>query len=65
MWFALHVINGLLLIGIGTAATIFWQNGIITIGEVAMVLPLSLQLCNMAAWLMEIANGVFENTGTV
>ncbi len=65
MWFALHIINGLLLLGIGITAIQFWQNGIITIGQVAMILPLSLQLCNMAAWLMEIANGVFENTGTV
>lgn len=65
MWFALHVINGMLLIGIGVTAIHFWQQGQITIGDVAMVLPLSLQLCNMAAWLMEIANGVFENTGTV
>lgn len=65
MWFALHVINGALLLGVGAVAIILWQHSIITIGEVAMVLPLTVQLRNMAAWVMEIANGVFENTGTV
>ena len=65
MWFLLHVINGMLLIGVGALAIVLWQNGHITIGEVAMVLPLIVQLSNMAAWVMEIANGVFENIGTV
>ena len=65
MWFFLYVINGLLLISVGILAIFLWQNSIITIGEVAMVLPLIVQLSNMAAWLMEIANGVFENIGTV
>lgn len=65
MWFILHVINGALLLGVGAVAILLWQSGTITIGEVAMVLPLTVQLRNMAAWVMEIANGVFENTGTV
>ncbi len=65
MWMALFIINGALLIGVGTLTIYLWQNAIITIGEVAMVLPLTLQLKNMATWMMEIANGVFENTGTV
>jgi len=65
MWFALHIINGALLLGVGVACILLWQSATITIGEVAMVLPLTVQLRNMAAWVMEIANGVFENTGTV
>lgn len=65
MWVSLHVINGVLLVGVGGTAIYLWQQSIITIGEVAMVLPLVLQLKNMATWMMEIANGVFENTGTV
>lgn len=65
MWFALHVINGGLMLGVGSLAILLWQQGVITIGEVAMALPLTVQLRNMAAWVMEIANGVFENAGTV
>lgn len=65
MWFALHVINGGLMLGVGGLCILLWQQGMITIGEVAMALPLTVQLRNMAAWVMEIANGVFENAGTV
>ncbi len=65
MWFFLHVINGALMLGVGTLVIVLWQKSMITIGEAAMVLPLIVQLRNMAAWVMEIANGVFENMGTV
>jgi len=65
MWMSLFIINGALLVGVGILTIFLWQNSVITIGEVAMVLPLTLQLKNMATWMMEIANGVFENTGTV
>ena len=65
MWLALHILNGSLMLSVGVLTIILWQNAMITIGEVAMVLPLTLQLRNMAAWVMEIANGVFENAGTV
>lgn len=65
MWMSLYIINGALLVGVGALTVYLWQNSIITIGEVAMVLPLTIQLKNMATWMMEIANGVFENVGTV
>lgn len=65
MWFSLYGINGALMLGIGATSILLWQHGLITIGEVAMVLPLAVQLTQMAAWMMEIANGVFENSGTV
>lgn len=65
MWFTLHLLNGALLLSVGSLAIVLWQQSILTIGEVAMALPLTVQLRNMAAWVMEIANGVFENTGTV
>ncbi len=65
MWMSLFMINGALLIGVGSLTIYLWQNSVITIGEVAMVLPLTIQLKNMATWMMEIANGVFENVGTV
>ena len=65
MWLSLFTINGALLIGVGSLTIYLWQNSVITIGEVAMVLPLTIQLKNMATWMMEIANGVFENVGTV
>jgi len=65
MWFFLHVINGALMLGVGALVIFLWQKSMITIGEAAMVLPLIVQLRNMAAWVMEIANGVFENMGTV
>ena len=60
MWMSLYIINGALLVGVGALTVYLWQNSIITIGEVAMVLPLTIQLKNMATWMMEIANGVFE-----
>ena len=65
MWMSLFMINGALLIGVGSLTIYLWQNSVITIGEVSMVLPLTIQLKNMATWMMEIANGVFENVGTV
>lgn len=65
MWFSLHIINGILMLGVGSLAIILWQYSIITVGEVAMALPLTVQLRNMAAWVTDIANSIFENIGTV
>ena len=42
-----------------------WQVGALTLGEVAMILPLMLRLMQMSWWVSEMLIGLFENFGQV
>ena len=42
-----------------------WSVGRITVGSVAMVLPLTWQITNMAGWVARSVTSIFENIGTV
>ena len=42
-----------------------WQKGDLSLGEVAMVLPLMLRLMQMSWWVSEMMVGLFENFGQV
>jgi len=59
------------LLSIGFIAAVFylcvahWQAGSLTLGEVAMVLPMMLRLMQMSWWVSEMMVGLFENFGQV
>lgn len=42
-----------------------WQAGDLTLGEVAMILPMMLRLMQMSWWMSEMMVGLFENFGQV
>jgi ATP-binding cassette, subfamily B, multidrug efflux pump len=63
--FSLAGLNALLLVATAALAVRLWIQGEITIGAVAMVLPLTWQISNIAGWLAQNVTSIFENVGTV
>jgi ATP-binding cassette subfamily B multidrug efflux pump len=66
-WFGtlLHVLNALLIAGAGAIAIVLWRYGLIEIGAIAMVLPLTLQLTNMSRQIAVQIADLFEEIGIV
>ncbi|MEJ0016193.1 MAG: ABC transporter ATP-binding protein [Acetobacteraceae bacterium] len=61
----LSVMNAALIVSTAGLAIWQWSAGRISIGSVAMVLPLSWQITNMAGWVARSVTSIFENIGTV
>ena len=61
----LAVMNATLIVSTASLAIWQWSVGRITLGSVAMVLPLAWQITNMAGWVARNVTGIFENIGTV
>jgi len=61
----LAMMNATLIVGTASLAIWQWGAGRITVGSVAMVLPLTWQITNMAAWVARSVTSIFENIGTV
>ena len=61
----LTFLNALLLVATGALAVYLWQNGMVEIGTLAMVLPLTSQIIAMSGWVAFEVQGIFENIGLV
>jgi ATP-binding cassette subfamily B multidrug efflux pump len=61
----LDVLNALLIAGSGALALLLWRYGLVEIGVIAMVLPLSLQLTNMSRQIALRITEIFEDVGVV
>jgi ATP-binding cassette, subfamily B, multidrug efflux pump len=61
----LAVMNAALIVGTAGLAIWQWSIGRINVGAVAMVLPLTWQITNMAGWVARSVTSIFENIGTV
>ena len=61
----LAVMNATLIVSTASLAIWQWSVGRITLGSVAMVLPLTWQITNMAGWVARSVTSIFENIGTV
>jgi ATP-binding cassette, subfamily B, multidrug efflux pump len=61
----LSVMNATLIVSTASLAIWQWSAGRISLGSVAMVLPLSWQITNMAGWVARSVTSIFENIGTV
>ena len=61
----LSVMNAMLIVATASLAIWQWSSGRISLGSVAMVLPLSWQITNMAGWVARSVTSIFENIGTV
>ncbi|MGH6771085.1 MAG: ABC transporter ATP-binding protein [Xanthobacteraceae bacterium] len=66
-WFGtlLHVLNALLIAGAGAIAILLWRYGMVEVGAIAMVLPLTLQLTNMSRQIAVQIADLFEEIGIV
>jgi len=62
---ALTVLNAAMMVGTGGVALYLWSRGRITVGEVAMAVPLTWQISNVAGWVARNITSIFENIGTV
>jgi ATP-binding cassette, subfamily B, multidrug efflux pump len=61
----LNVLNALLIAGAGAIALVLWQHGMVEVGAIAMVLPLTLQLTNMSRQIAVQITDLFEEIGIV
>ena len=61
----LSLMNAALIVSTASLAIWQWNSGRISVGSVAMVLPLSWQITNMAGWVARSVTSIFENIGTV
>src|SRR5437660_6179833 len=61
----LNLLNAFLIAGAGAIAIWLWQRGMIEVGAIAMVLPLTLQLTNMSRQIAIQITDLFEEIGVV
>ena len=60
-----NLLNALLIAGAGAMALLLWQKGMVEVGAIAMVLPLTLQLTNMSRQIAVQITDLFEEIGIV
>jgi ATP-binding cassette, subfamily B, multidrug efflux pump len=63
--FTLATLNALLVTGTGGLALLLWTRGQVSVGTVAMALPLAWQIVNVAGWVAWQVTDIFENVGVV
>ena len=61
----LMLLNASMVVGTGAMAVWLWTDGRITLGSVAMALPLTWQIANLAGWVAQNVTAIFENVGVV
>jgi ATP-binding cassette subfamily B multidrug efflux pump len=61
----LTVLNGLLVVVTAGLGLWLWQQGLITVGDIALSTGLVIRIENMSGWIMWVVNGIFEDIGTV
>jgi ATP-binding cassette, subfamily B, multidrug efflux pump len=58
-------LNAMMVVGTGAMAIWLWSIGAIGVGIVAMALPLTWQIANIAGWVAQNVTAIFENVGVV
>jgi ATP-binding cassette subfamily B multidrug efflux pump len=61
----LSSLNALLVTSTGGLALYLWSRGQVSVGTVAMALPLAWQIVNIAGWVAWQITNIFENIGVV
>jgi ATP-binding cassette subfamily B multidrug efflux pump len=61
----LTLLNALLITATGAFAIVLWQHGNITVGTVAMALPMTTQIVAASGWVAWQVTSIFENIGVV
>jgi ATP-binding cassette subfamily B multidrug efflux pump len=61
----LTLLNALLITSTGAFALVLWRHGNITVGTVAMALPMTTQIVAASGWVAWQVTGIFENIGVV
>jgi ATP-binding cassette subfamily B multidrug efflux pump len=61
----LVTLNASMVVSTAAIAVWLWTLGSITVGTVAMALPLTWQIANIAGWVAQNVTAIFENVGVV
>jgi ATP-binding cassette subfamily B multidrug efflux pump len=62
---ALSTLNATMVVSVAALAIHLWSRGAITVGAVAMALPLAWQIVSMSGWVAYQVTAIFENVGVV
>jgi ATP-binding cassette, subfamily B, multidrug efflux pump len=62
---SLVLLNASMVVGTGAMAVWLWTSGRIAVGTLAMALPLTWQIANIAGWVAQNVTAIFENVGVV
>jgi ATP-binding cassette, subfamily B, multidrug efflux pump len=62
---SLATLNATMVVSTAAMALWLWSGGKVSVGTIAMALPLSWQIANMAGWVAQNVTAIFENVGTV
>jgi ATP-binding cassette, subfamily B, multidrug efflux pump len=62
---ALSTLNASMVTATGALALLLWTRGQVTVGTVAMALPLAWQIVNISGWVAWQVTSIFENIGVV
>ncbi|KZN52215.1 ABC transporter ATP-binding protein [Pseudoalteromonas luteoviolacea] len=62
---SIQVLNYLLVFSIAGLSLYLWSHNVISAGEIAIAISLSLRLNGMSQWIMWEISSLFENIGTV
>ncbi len=63
--FLLITMNAMLVVSTASVAIMLWLSGKISPGAIAMALPLTWQIVNIAGWVAQHITSIFENIGVV
>src|SRR5499433_900960 len=63
--FCLSSLNAAMVTGTGALALVWWTQGKVEVGTVAMALPLAWQIVNIAGWVAWQITSIFENVGVI
>jgi ATP-binding cassette, subfamily B, multidrug efflux pump len=61
----LTLLDAFLITGTGGFAIVLWVHGHVTVGTVAMALPMATQIVSASGWVAWQVTGIFENIGVV
>ena len=61
----LAALNASMVVSTAAIALFLWSGGHVSVGTIAMALPLSWQIANMSGWVAQNITAIFENVGTV
>jgi len=61
----LAILNASMVVGTSGVAIWLWTRGRIPVGTVAMAMPLTWQIANIAGWVAQQVTMIFENIGVV
>jgi len=60
-----HLNNAICVLSIGGLGILFWMDGAVSIGAIAVALGLALRIVGMSQWVMWEVSALFENIGVV